>query len=290
MIGEPCSYTPNVQVQQSLRLLFNTFWRTASACATVKHFREQSLLFPRPAGKGTQTSAVLWRPLTLASAVSALHNPRYAGAFAFGRRRSHKRIDGGFRTTKTAREQWHALLLDAHPGYISWQDYEQIEQQLRSSAVAFGLERRKAPPREGPALLQGLVLCGVCGSRMSVRYHDRTVGLVPDYICQINTMKQRQPPCQIIAGASVDAAIAQLLVQEMTLMTIDITLAEADWNEKLSALDVVRQHAERQRNFTLSPTLRRRELSLSRGPPASVSHKRAARRHAFVQKLLFWPA
>ena len=38
------------------------------------------------------------------------------------------------------------------------------------------------PAREGPALLQGLVICGRCGQRMTVRYHPRRGVEVPDYL------------------------------------------------------------------------------------------------------------
>src|SRR5438128_7692007 len=43
---------PDKQVQESLRFFFETFRRTASACAVVKAFREQKLLFPRRLKKG----------------------------------------------------------------------------------------------------------------------------------------------------------------------------------------------------------------------------------------------
>jgi excisionase family DNA binding protein len=233
---------PDAQVQQSIRLLFDTFRRTTTACATVKSFREQGLLFPRPAGLSSHTAEVLWRPLTLSTVVSVLHNPRYAGAFAFGRRRTQRLPGGGHRTRKLAREDWHALVRDAHPGYIGWQDYEQNQERLSRSAIAFGLERRKAAPREGPALLQGLVLCGRCGSRMTVRYHDRGGALVPDYLCQLRSVQLRDKPCQIIAGASLDAAVAALLVETMTPVAIELTLAiQTELEARLAQTDLLRQ-------------------------------------------------
>jgi len=64
-----------------------------------------------------------------------------------------------------------ALFPDAHPGYISWSGYEENLHRLRENSHTHGPERRKNPPREGPALLQGLVVCGFCGQRMTVRYH-----------------------------------------------------------------------------------------------------------------------
>ena len=72
---------PDVQVQNSLRLLFDTFTRTGSARATVKHFRAEKLSFPhRPFG-GPHKGELHWKPLRFARVQRALHNPRYAGRF-----------------------------------------------------------------------------------------------------------------------------------------------------------------------------------------------------------------
>ena len=63
------------------------------------------------------------------------------------------------------------FLPNMHPGYISWEEFEADQAKLLANASGYGEDRRKSPPREGAALLQGLVLCGVCGLRMTVRYH-----------------------------------------------------------------------------------------------------------------------
>lgn len=238
---------PDAQVQETLRLFFRTFFRTGSACATVKHFSDHHIPFPAPAKPGVKTDEVVWGRLNLGRAVHLLHNPRYAGAFSYGRRHCRKQPNGRPRTTNVPRDQWHVLLLDAHPGYISWEDYERIQQQLRASALAFGLERRHAPPREGPALLQGLALCGRCGVRMAVRYHARHGRLVPDYVCHIRTLQHRDPACQVIPGGEVDAAMGRLLVDTMTPMTVELTLAvQAELEARLEETDRVRgQQLER---------------------------------------------
>jgi hypothetical protein len=98
-----------------------------------------------------------------------LHNPRYAGAFVYGRTHTHKTVEGGTRIRNVPRDQWHTVIPDAHAGYLSWEEYEQNQKRLHESAQAIGADRRRGPPREGPALLQGLVVCGRCGNRMTVR-------------------------------------------------------------------------------------------------------------------------
>ena len=72
---------PDPQVQNSLRLLFDTFTRTGAARATMKHFLDENLLFPyRPPGMA-EGRAVLEAAET-GRVLNVLHNPRYAGAFA----------------------------------------------------------------------------------------------------------------------------------------------------------------------------------------------------------------
>ena len=220
---------PDLEVQQALRLLFQTFVRTGAARQTVKHFRNHDLLFPRRMCTGAHRGEVIWRPLELRQVVSVLHNPRYAGAYAFGRYRSKKLPDGRTKRELVPREHWHALILDAHPGYITWEEFERIEQRLRDSAKSYGAHRRHGPPREGPALLQGRAICGLCGCRMAVRYHRRVEQLVPDYQCMIRTAQKAEAPCQVIPGASIDAAIGKLVVEAMTPMAVEVALAV--WQE-----------------------------------------------------------
>ena len=73
-----------------------------------------------------------------------LHNPRYAGAFCFGRTRWRKRPGDRLQIERLPREQWIALLPDAHPGYISWEQFEANLARLRANAQAYGADRRKS--------------------------------------------------------------------------------------------------------------------------------------------------
>ena len=219
---------PDEQVQHSLRLVFDTFTRTGSACATVRHFNNEKLLFPHRPQSGPHRGELHWKPLRFTRARRILHNPRYAGAFAYGRSRCRRRPGGGTEKKLLAREEWTVLLCDAHPGYITWERFEQNERQLRDNAQARGLERRSAP-REGPALLQGLAVCGVCGKNMTVRYRTRKAQQNPYYLCdreRIETASAER--CQSISGGVIDRAVGELLVQLMTPLTLDVALQVQD--------------------------------------------------------------
>jgi DNA invertase Pin-like site-specific DNA recombinase len=175
---------PDKQVQHALRLLFDTFRRTGSAMATVRTFQRQGLLFPRRIHTGPQKGDLVWGVLGHSQVLRILHNPRYAGAFVYGRSHTRKTVDGSFQIIRLPKEEWETLIPGAHTGYVSWEDYEQNQRRLHESSQAIGADRRKSPAREGPALLQGLILCGRCGERMTVRYHSREGRLWPEYLCQ----------------------------------------------------------------------------------------------------------
>jgi DNA invertase Pin-like site-specific DNA recombinase len=217
---------PDRQVQETVRLLFQTFARTGTLRAAVKHFRQQGLLFPKRAAAGPRKGELLWVPLSVGRAGSVMHNPFYAGAYAFGRGRFRKQPDGRYRHEHLPQDQWQVLIRDAHPGYISWQEYESNLQRLRASAKALSFERNAGPPREGPALLQGRVVCGLCGSRMHVHYNIRRNGVrITNYVCAGRTRLFGDPLCQSILGTSIDDGIGKLLVEAVTPMALELALA-----------------------------------------------------------------
>jgi len=214
---------PDQQVQQAIRMFFETFRRVGSATATVKEFRRRKLRFPRRIQHGARKGEILWGELAHHRALWLLHHPRYAGAFCYGRSRQRKHADTRYR--RLPREEWIALIPNAHPGYITREDYEHDLARLRENSAAHGAERHKSPPREGPALLQGLVLCGVCGKRMTVRYHRYKAKIVPDYVCQREGIERAEPPCQRLSGANIDRAVSALVVDTLTPMALELTLA-----------------------------------------------------------------
>jgi DNA invertase Pin-like site-specific DNA recombinase len=216
---------PDLRVQESLRQFFRTFRRTGSATATVKAFRAEGLSFPHRIYRGPQTGELSWSELDHSRALWLLHHPRYTGAFCFGRTRVRKLPNGSCKHQRLPTEEWIALIRDAHPGYITWDEYEQNLQILRDNAQGPAAGRDRGPPREGPALLQGLVICAKCGDRMTVRYHLQGERRVPDYVCQRHGVEHAEPLCQQIVGGELDAAIGRLLVEAVSPVTLEVALA-----------------------------------------------------------------
>lgn len=240
---------PDQQVQQALRTVFQVYQRERSAGAVVTHFYKNELVFPRRFRRGINKGQLVWGPLGHTRTLEVLHNPRYAGAFVFGRTKTCKRLNRPPAIKSLPQEDWHTLIPDAHPGYISWPQYQDNLQTLHSCARAYGLDRRNSPPGQGPALLQGLVLCGICGRRMTVRYHTREAGQMVDYNCQHERCQRSQPICQTIPGHSIDQAIGDLLLEMVQPVTLELAFAvQAELQARLQEVDQLRrQQVERAR-------------------------------------------
>jgi DNA invertase Pin-like site-specific DNA recombinase len=241
---------PDTGVQQAIRHLFTLFARTGSARAVVQQFNTDGLLFPVRVRTGTHKGELAWMPLQHWRVLRTLHNPRYAGAFAYGRRRERHAGNGKKSYQIVPREQWIALIRDAHPGYISWDQYETNQKLLLGNATAHGADRAAGPAREGTALLQGLAICGRCGRRMTVRYHTRRVVEVPDYQCMNRCIQDGTARCQTIPGAVVDDAVGSLLLDTLTPHAFEVALTvQAELDSRAAEADALRRgHVERTRH------------------------------------------
>ena len=232
---------PDQQVQQSLRVFFSTFERAGSARATVQTFRRDGLKFPNrgPAGTGEMG----WQALSNQLALATLHNPRYAGTFCYGRSRTWKDAEGKKHTQRLRREQWRFIRQDAHAGYLSWEQFLANEKRLLENyQVTAGAVRKAGPAREGPALLQGLALCGKCGHSMTVSYHHRQGKLSPNYDCSVEATAKGEQPCQRIPGGGIDEAVGRLLVESVTPLALEVALnVQSEIQSRLAQAERLRQ-------------------------------------------------
>ena len=216
---------PDEQVQGAVRLVFDTFDRTGSAGAVVRYFQKQQIAWPRRVHKGPRPGALVFGELERDRVLSILHNPRYAGAYVYGRTRQRKlRLAGQAGYRRLPRDEWKVFLPDAHPGYITWEQFEANQEALHASAQSIGADRRRSAPREGVALLQGLVICGRCGRRMTVRYIVSRGHPEPLYRCQRRGIQRAEPVCQSLPGAVIDRAVSELVLETVTPASIDVAV------------------------------------------------------------------
>jgi len=238
---------PDAEIQAAMRLVFETFDRTGSAMQTAKLFREQGVRFPRRIRKGLNRGELHWVRAAHSRILQVLHNPRYAGAFVYGRVRTRLLPDGKHSTTKVPQSEWQFVILDVHVGYVTWGQFEANQKRLAENALGFGGARKGGPAREGPALLQGRVLCGICGERMSIRYNIAYQQLVPTYVCQEASVRRAERVCQSVPGGVVDQAISDLLLELMQPMTLQVAIAvQQEVEARVSETDSLRRkHVER---------------------------------------------
>jgi DNA invertase Pin-like site-specific DNA recombinase len=216
---------PDEQIQGAVADLFAEFHRGGSALAVMRAFDAAGRLFPQRTWGGAWAGTLKWGKLTHARVLQALKNPAYAGAYTFGRSTERRRVqpDGTVRSSrrKRAREDWTVTIQDHHEGYLSWQEYLDNEAKL----AANNTQRGARPAREGTALCQGIIGCGVCGGRIGTRY-DRGDARAT-YTCQVKD-SVRTPHCRTVVATTVDAAVSALFLDTITEQQITIALAASD--------------------------------------------------------------
>ena len=258
---------PDTAVQGALRRLFTTFGATGSASACVKAFNADQLTFPWRHRAGPRKGELDWKPLQHHVVLRILHNPRYAGCFTYGRRRDQKLPGGKTVITVLPRQEWIAFIPGAHPGYITLDQYDANLATLAANAAAHGPDRAAGPAREGPALLQGIIICGRCGNRMTIRYHTRGGKELPTYLCQRDGIANGHPPCTIIPGHTLDQQAGAFLISQLTPLAAEAALTvsaelehrAADADELRAAyVERARYHADlaRRRYLAVDPANR----------------------------------
>jgi DNA invertase Pin-like site-specific DNA recombinase/DNA-binding transcriptional MerR regulator len=226
--GDKVTLDPDAGVRGAVALLMDTFTATGSARAVVKAFVAAGLTFPGRHRTGRHKGELYWKQIEHSEVLAALHNPAYAGAYAYGRHKHTIDLDGHHHSRTKPQAEWTVLIADHHPGYLTWAQFEHNQGTLAANAAARGDQRTKGPAREGPALLQGLAICGRCGRRMSVGYHKRAGLTVPDYHCQHESIANAVPACQAITGAGIDAAVAGLVLAALTPLALEVALEVSD--------------------------------------------------------------
>ena len=177
---------PDVEVQGAIKLLFAAFKETGTAYGTVQHFAKLCQRFPKRAYGGVWRGRLLWGRLTHSRVREVLKNPAYAGSYVHGRYKYAKRLspDGSIRlrAEKIPMSAWQVHLQDHHEKYIEWDEFLHNQQRLQQNRTNAPGTVLSSPAREGLALLQGLLVCGICGRGVYTRYTGNG-GVYPTYQC-----------------------------------------------------------------------------------------------------------
>lgn len=241
-LGEETIFDEDAQIRSVIQLVFSSFARTQSVYGVVQHFGKNNIDFPKRAYGGHWKGKVIWGRLTYSRALTLLKHPFYAGVYTYGRYKNTKKIspEGHVQNVqkKMPRESWEVMLKNHHPAYISWERYEKNLLILAKNQTNTPAHLTPSPVREGSMLLQGVLLCGKCGRRISVRYKGNG-GKYPTYEC--NWRKKEGftgNACISIRSDWIDKKVEDRLLQVLSPEKVNIAMiALQELEERNAALD-----------------------------------------------------
>lgn len=224
---------PDEHVIAAIRLVFAKFAELGSARQAFLWLRSADIKMPVVL-RNVDVYKLIWKAPAYHSVMQILHNPLYAGAYAFGRRAQRTRIVDG-RARKVSgfdkpQEEWNVLLRDNHPGYISWQDYEDNQKLLLENAHMKKNCARKSA-RGGRALLTGLMRCGRCGRMMRV-FYGLAKGNAHRYQCRGDDAHVGAGLCIGIGGVRIDRAIVLQILEAVSDRAVEAAIFASDHVER----------------------------------------------------------
>jgi DNA invertase Pin-like site-specific DNA recombinase len=229
---------PDEHVADTIRLVLAKFRELGSARQVFLWLRSVDLKMPVVL-RNVDVCKLAWKAPAYHSVMQILHNPLYAGAYAYGRKAQRTRIIDG-RARKVSGfdkplEEWNVLLRDNHPGYISWQEYEDNQKLLLENAHMKKNCARKSA-RGGRALLTGLMRCGRCGRMMRV-FYGMGKGNAHRYQCRGDDAHVGAGLCIGIGGVRVDRAVALQILEAVSDRAVEAAIFASDQADR-SAKDV----------------------------------------------------
>ncbi|MEI6560365.1 MAG: recombinase family protein [Rhodospirillaceae bacterium] len=229
------AFDPDEQAQATIRLVFDLFERFKTVGKVMRYLVDHDIRMPVRCRSGLRMGELEWHRVNRISLHNLFHNPIYAGAYVYGMRSVDRRQQKPGRPSTGRRppqiENAAVFLPDRLPAYISWEQYQRNQAQLRSNRAA-----STGPVRAGQALLSGLLVCGRCGLRMAAQYNNN--GRDVRYICGRMAADYGEAICQTIKGAPLDALVGRLVVEALAPAAIEASLlVAADLTAERDAID-----------------------------------------------------
>ena len=222
---------PDRRVQEAIALVFRKFVELGTVRQTLWWFLEHGLQLPvRPT-----SGELVWRRPSYGTLYRILRNPMYGGAYAYGKTERTLHYEQGEPRTSSRRkprDQWLALIPDAHEGYVSWNDFERIQQAMAENQRGWG---HTGAASNGPALLAGLLRCRRCGRKLTVWYTGN-IHNVLRYACHRGALDNGEPRCISFGGLLVDVAMAKEILRVVQPAAVDAAVTASE--------DAARQHDE----------------------------------------------
>jgi DNA invertase Pin-like site-specific DNA recombinase len=201
---------PDQEVRSRIALVFSAFLRQRTAVRVARTFHAGDLALPRRDRHGD----VCWQRATIAAITSILHNPAYAGAFVYGRSRSG--ANGQRNRRRSSAAEWRIVVKDRYPAYIDWDTFEKIQAMLADNHADYQRVHGRGVPRDGAALLHGILWCGGCGHKMVVSYKPNS-----RYVCNFLHRQQGAEHQECVPAAPIDDVVAKAFLDAVVPAEMD---------------------------------------------------------------------
>ena len=247
---------PDEQARSMVQLVFDKFEELGSAYAVFRYFVANQLQLGFRPQSDARSGELHWRLPTANCILGILRRPIYAGTYAYPLHwRGTKNPATGHREGGKwflPPEEIPVLLRDRLPAYISWDQYLANQERLKQNRA---LPDTPGAPKRGAALLQGLVVCGKCGHRMSTLYKTNQR---PSYYCNEYWRSDLPECCGRITASTLDTLVAQELLRALEPATLELSLRAIEnveqertrlheqWRQKLERAQYEVGRAERQ--------------------------------------------
>lgn len=248
-------YDPDQQVRDVVHLIFDKFAAIGTIYGVFHWLIRNDVQLPFRVRSGAHKGQLQWRRPTIITLSQLFRHPIYAGAYVYGRRAANpkRRLLGGksYRPW-VAMEQWQVLLKDRLPAYISWEQYlknrQRIEQN-RNRPQSLGV------PRNGLALLPGVLVCGNCGRHMQASYHRETAA---QYSCGRHYVEATEPNCCGLSTNALDQLVCEQVLDALAPAAIELSLrAQADLEQERQRLDKQWQQRRQRAHYDVELAERR---------------------------------
>ena len=248
---------PDHRVQEAIALVFRKFGELGTVRQTLMWFLEEGLQLPVRPSCGELT----WRRPSYGMVYRILTNPIYGGAYTYGKSEQILQYEEGeprASRRRRPRDEWLALIPQAHEGYVSWEEFERIQRAMAENLRGWG---HRGAATNGPALLTGLLRCRRCGRKLTVWYTGHAHKVLR-YACHRGDLDNGEPRCISCGGLFVDAAMAKEVLRVVQPAAVDAAIAASEdaarqqddvlaaWTRDLEAARYAAQRAQKQYDAT----------------------------------------
>ena len=216
---------PDTQVRERLQYVFASFRRHLVVRRVVRDLKLDGMNLPVRVTSREGYGSQVWTTPSISAVVRILHNPAYAGVYVYGK----WDYGGDHRSAKTGKvlphplpmAQWPVKIDAHHPAYLSWEEYVKNNGQMRQNW--HDGEETRGVAREGEALLQGMVYCGICGRKMGVQHRAASEKRSSAYLCQ-SGYEDGDKLCQSMTSRPVDRAVVEAFLESVCPLSLEVGL------------------------------------------------------------------